>query len=176
MPDLRFTVASARADGSSVRFAFTVANAGGEPVESTALRVQISIRAHLRRYSAREARALAGVFGEPAAWERSLGPLAWCEAPAQLGAFANEGVGWVEASLDSGSAAGNYCAALDGGEIPLLFLFRGRVAYLAPEGRRIAPVPWDREASFRLPVATLRADARADTRSAVSAKGLPHGV
>jgi hypothetical protein len=42
--------------------------------------------------------------------------------------------------------------ALENGEIPTSLLFSGTVFHSGRVGLQIAPIPWDREASFRLPV------------------------
>jgi hypothetical protein len=51
-----------------------------------------------------------------------------------------------------------YLQALDGGEVPLEFLFTGSVFYAGEGGRlQTARISWEREADFRLPVAVWRA-------------------
>ncbi len=55
--------------------------------------------------------------------------------------------------------AAKYRRALPVGEVPLLFLFSGTVLYGGhgePGGVQIAPISWEREARFRLPVALWR--------------------
>jgi hypothetical protein len=50
-----------------------------------------------------------------------------------------------------------YLHALADGDIPLLFLFSGTVFYTRNEsGLQIAQIPWEKEASFRLPVPLWR--------------------
>ncbi|MGH9534607.1 MAG: DUF6084 family protein [Terriglobales bacterium] len=157
MPDLRFTITGAEARPGHVTFAFTATNGDGEPVHSLSLRVQISIRAHQRRYAASEALRLGDLFGEPARWDRTLGPVAWTEAACNVGPFRGEATGQLHAPVEPGSAVTKYFAALVCGAAPLLLLFRGTVFYQDPAGLRVAPLPWDREAGFHLPVAVLHA-------------------
>jgi hypothetical protein len=41
--------------------------------------------------------------------------------------------------------------------VPLTFLFSGTIFHVGPSGRlQAAPIPWDREASYRLPVQVWR--------------------
>jgi hypothetical protein len=54
-------------------------------------------------------------------------------------------------------AGTTYLHALRDGEVPLLFLFSGTVFSRGTTGFAVTPVPWDREATYRLPVATWRA-------------------
>jgi hypothetical protein len=44
-----------------------------------------------------------------------------------------------------------------GGDLPLCFLFSGTVFYQAADGAlQVAQIPWEKEATFRLPAATWR--------------------
>lgn len=61
----------------------------------------------------------------------------------------------VPCTYDMDIAATRYLDALTDGEVPLLMLFSG-TAFTGTGGFRVEPVPWDREASFRMPVATWR--------------------
>jgi hypothetical protein len=63
----------------------------------------------------------------------------------------------VTCSFDFNVAATKYFAALDHGEIPLQLLFSGSVFYRTADGQlQIAPVSWDQEAAYRLPVTVWR--------------------
>jgi hypothetical protein len=48
-------------------------------------------------------------------------------------------------------AATRYAHALTEGEVPLLLLFSG-TAFTGTGGFHVEPVPWDKEAAFRMPV------------------------
>jgi hypothetical protein len=61
----------------------------------------------------------------------------------------------VPCTYDMDVAASRYLAALTGGEVPLLMLFSG-TAFTGAGGFQVEPVPWDREAPFRMPVAVWR--------------------
>ena len=59
----------------------------------------------------------------------------------------------VPCTYDFNVAAAKYFHSLEGGEVPLLLLFSGTTFYAAADGAlQVAPVPWDQEAAYRLPV------------------------
>jgi hypothetical protein len=54
-------------------------------------------------------------------------------------------------------AATKYFQAIGEGDIPLNLMFSGTVFYADTEGKlQAAPIPWDKEARFRLPVRIWR--------------------
>ena len=63
----------------------------------------------------------------------------------------------VACSYDFEVTAARYLHALEDGEIPLRFLFSGTVFSERGRGLEISQIPWDREATFRLPVRVWRA-------------------
>ena len=81
----------------------------------------------------------------------------WTHVSAVVPPFTGDGVVDlpVPCSSDFNLAATKYFAALDGGEIPLCFLFSGTIFYEAGDGAlQVAQIPWEKEADFRLPAAT----------------------
>ena len=62
----------------------------------------------------------------------------------------------VQCTFDTEVAASKYFSALADGEIPLLLLFSGTAFVRGEQGVVVDPVSWDREATFRMPVATWR--------------------
>jgi hypothetical protein len=59
----------------------------------------------------------------------------------------------VPCTYDLEVVATKYFYALEGGEVPLEFLFSGTVFYAAEDGRlQTARISWEKEAEFRLPV------------------------
>jgi hypothetical protein len=55
-------------------------------------------------------------------------------------------------------AASKYFNALEGGEVPLEFLFSGTVFYAGADGRlQVGRIGWDKDADYRLPVSVWRA-------------------
>ncbi len=60
-------------------------------------------------------------------------------------------------TFDFNVAATKYFHGVKEGEIPLNLLFSGTVFYASPEGAlQVAPISWDKEARFRLPVQVWR--------------------
>ncbi len=63
----------------------------------------------------------------------------------------------VPCSFDFSLAATRYFSALEGGDLPLGFLFSGAVFFEAGDGDlQVRPISWSKEASFRLPASTWR--------------------
>jgi hypothetical protein len=168
MPDLHFQVEGAEpervAAAPLLRFRLRVAErvaVGAEPtpIHAVALSCQVRIEPALRRYTAREQERLLDLFGTPERWGQTVRPMLWTHAGALVRPFAGDTVVDlpVPCSYDFSLAASRYFDALEGGEIPLCFLFSGTIFYQAEErGLQVAQVPWDREASFRLPAATWK--------------------
>lgn len=71
---------------------------------------------------------------------------------------ATEAIVPVPCTHDLTVTAGKYFFALEGGEVPLMFQFSGTIFWRDEDGSlQVAPIPWSKEAAFRLPVATWRA-------------------
>ncbi|MCW2899109.1 MAG: hypothetical protein JWO67_1374 [Streptosporangiaceae bacterium] len=127
----------------------------GVGVHTIALRCQIRVEPQRRRYSATESEQLDDLFGDTARWGHSLQALQFANLSIMVPGF----TGTTEIDLpvpcgyDMEVAAGKSFASLDDGEIPLLLLFSGTVFVRAESGFTVRPVPWDREARCRLPVA-----------------------
>lgn len=158
----RFTCVGAEADryaaGPTVLLHVEVTEESGIPVHAIALRAQVRILPQRRRYDDREAEALADLFGARTGWAQSLKPLQLAFLSAMVPSF----VGSTEVALhlpcsyDVDVAAHKYLAALEDGVVPLLVLFSG-TWFSERDGRlQVLPIPWDRETSFGLPVATWR--------------------
>ena len=62
----------------------------------------------------------------------------------------------VACTYDFEITAAKYFHALDGGEIPLFMLFSGTAFTRGQTGFSVEPVPWEKEARFRLPVRVWR--------------------
>jgi Family of unknown function (DUF6084) len=137
---------------------FDLAVEGGD-VESIALRCQVRIEPHRRRYGPDEERKLVELFGETPRWGDTLKPFLWTHVATVVSGF--RGRTQVELAVpctyDLDVAAAKYFHALDGGDIPLLFLFSGTMFTRTDGGAlRVAQIPWDREISYRLPVRLWR--------------------
>ena len=162
MAELGFEVAGASPDlaaaAPTISLRLRITETTGTQVQALALRSQIRIEPVRRRYDDTEADAVRDLFGERSRWGDTLKPM-------QL-AFANQVVpGFTDStdvdlalacSYDFDVAANKYLYALESGEIPLLLLFSGTIFTAGPNGFSVAPVPWDRETRFRLPVEVYR--------------------
>ena len=164
MPDLRFSVASAE----PVPFAATPLLAlklrvesvnPEETIHTIALRAQIQIEAARRRYSSAEQEKLLDLFGEPDRWSSTLRSMLWTHADLVIPAFTGSTIAdlQIPCTFDFNVAATKYFHGVSDGEIPLILLFSGTLFYAGPEGAlQVAPIPWDKEARFRLPVKSWR--------------------
>ncbi len=125
------------------------------PIQTVALNCQVRIEPARRRYSAPEEERLLDLFGEPERWGQTVRPLLWTQTSVMVPAFAGAGVCDlpVPCSQDLMLAASKYFYGLEEGEIPLSFLFSGTIFYAAEDGLRVTQIPWNKEASFRLPLA-----------------------
>lgn len=164
MPDLSFQIE--RADVAShaatpqiiFKLRLTAATAE-EAIHTVALRCQIQIEVTRRRYTAEDQEGLLDLFGEPDRWSLTLKNLLWTHAGTIVPSFAGSTVAdiVVPCTFDFNVAATKYFYGLTDGEIPLNFLFSGSVFYALADGSlQVAPISWDKEAKFRLPVKVWR--------------------
>lgn len=134
--------------------------ADGASIESIALQCQIRIEPTRRSYANGEKDRLWELFGKPADWGRTVKSMLWTHANVNVRGFRGETVVElpVPCSYDFNVAATRYFAGLEEGEVPLCFLFSGSVFYQSPDrGLQIAPISWEREAAYRLPVPVWQA-------------------
>ena len=163
IPDLRFSVESAkplaRAAAPTVVLRLVVERAGGSAVRSATVGVRVDIAAARRAYDTATEGRLVELFGTPDRWGATLRGIGWSRATVLVGPFEDRTT--VELALpcsyDFDVAAAKYLDALRDGEIPLDLLFSGSVLYDAGGHVQAAPIPWDRETSYRLPVRVWRA-------------------
>lgn len=134
----------------TLTFALTITESSGVRVHAIALRCQIRIEPHRRRYSAAEARRLNDLFGDPSRWAETVKPIQLATVPAMVPGFTSvtETDLQVPCTYDLEVASGRYLQGLDDGTIPLLLLFSGTV--FTSEGVEL--IPWSCEASYRMPV------------------------
>ena len=164
MADLSFHVLQAQAAAHSITplllFKLQVRQ-GHEPVpiHTIALRCQIRIEPARRPYGEADRAGLHDLFGTPERWGQTMRPMLWTHTSMVLPSFAER----VEVDLpvpctfDFNVATTKYFHALEGGEVPLNLLFSGTIFHEHPDGGlQVAQVPWDREATFRLPVQIWR--------------------
>lgn len=134
-------------------------DSGTRPVRGIALNVRLRIAAERRRYDEAEAERLHDLFGPADEWARSLGSVPWTETVLNVGPFEGHTVVdlRVPCTYDFEVAAAKYLSALGDGAVPLELLFSGMVFYTGAEGRlQTAMIPWDHEASARMPVSVWR--------------------
>ena len=164
MPDLSFHVQNAAAVANAavptLALKLRVVNdCAGEPIHTVVLRCQIQIEAPRRRYDAREQEKPVDLFGEPHRWGQTLRSLLWTHTSAVVPGFTGDTAVDlpVPCTYDFNLAATRYVDALEDGEVPLALLFSGTVFYAAENGAlQVAPISWEREAKFRLPVSVWR--------------------
>lgn len=164
MPDLDFSITGAGPDlyaaVPTLLFTLRLTNAVAEErIESIVLRTQIRLEVTRRQYDSHAEGRLLELFGEPKRWGDTLHTLLWTHITTAVPGFAGsaEVTLPVPCTYDFEVAAAKYFHALEDGEIPLLFLFSGSIFYASEEGAlQVSQVPWEKEATFRLPVATWR--------------------
>jgi len=107
-----------------------------------------------RRYTPEEQQKLKTLFGEPEQWSKSLLPLLWANVNVNVGAFTGSTLIDlpVPCTFDFNVAMTKYIYGLEGGELPTSLLFSGTVFHAGQMALQIAQIPWDREASYRVPV------------------------
>lgn len=164
MPDLSFRIEGAEptrfSEAPLLNFNLRVENSDPEEsIGAVMLRCQIRIEPAGRRYTAIEQARLRDLFGEPARWSQTLRSLLWTHASAVIPPF--RGSASVElpvpCTFDLTVATAKYFDGLEGGEVPLTFLFSGTVFYeVADLGLQAAQIPWSKEARYRLPAGTWK--------------------
>jgi hypothetical protein len=159
VPDLHFSIEGAEvqefAAVPSLLFKLRVENLEDEPIRSVALNTQVRIAARQRHYEESEQVRLKELFGEPSGWGNTLRSLLWTHTVLQVPRFSGSAVVDmpVACTYDFEVVATKYLYALEGGEVPLEFLFSGTVFYAVEGGRlQTARISWEKEAEYRLPV------------------------
>ena len=164
MPDLSFKVEEAVvvpfAIAPTLALKLRITNAiKEEAVHTVALRCQIQIEVTRRRYTPEEQGRMRDLFGEPERWSQTLRNLLWTHASSVVPSFQCSTVAELPilCTFDFNVAVTKYFEGLTAGEIPLQLMFSGTVFYADSEGAlQVAPIPWDREARFKLPVKVWR--------------------
>ena len=160
MPDLSFEIVAVNPARDMITpalaFDLRVTNPFPEQsIHSVLLRCQIRIEVARRRYSSAEQSQLTELFDNPSRWGDTLRPMTWVNTSVNIPAFANSTLYpiSVPCTLDLSVATTKYFHGIDDGEIPLTFLFSGTVFYAGSDGAlQVAPISWNKEARFRLPV------------------------
>jgi hypothetical protein len=160
MPDLRLSIEGAEivphAATPLLSFKVRVENLPSEQIIHTiALRAQIQIETTRRKYDAEEQTRLRDLFDTPDRWGQTLRNLLWAHASIVVPGFTSHTIADmpVPCTFDFNVAATKYFNGVSSGDLPLLFQFSGTVFYQGQdETLQVAPISWDKEARYRLPV------------------------
>jgi hypothetical protein len=158
-PELDFTLQSAEhlRFGASphITFKLKVANNSDTGIHSVILRSQIQLEAARRHYSEAEQAGLQDLFGDPGRWGDTMRSLLWANTSIVIPAFVRETMVdlQVPCTFDFNVATTKYFAGIKEGDIPVTCLFSGTVFYDGGGGAlQAAQIPWEKEATYRLPV------------------------
>jgi hypothetical protein len=165
MPNLTFKVEEATAvpfaAAPMLAFRLLIENsAANETIHTVALRCQIQIEVTRRRYTREEQSRMLDIFGEPERWSQTLRSMLWTHSSVVVPGFkGNSTIADVHipCTFDFNVAATKYFNGLTDGDIPLNLMFSGTVFYALPDSAlQVAPISWEQEARFRLPVKVWR--------------------
>jgi hypothetical protein len=164
MPDLRFKIEEAIvvpfAIAPTLAFKLRITNANAdEIIHTVALRCQIQLEVTRRRYAPEEQARMRDLFGEPERWSQTLRSLLWTHVSIVVPSFKGSTLVDlpVHCTFDFNVAATKYFEGLSDGEIPLHLMFSGTVFYADSEDiLQVAPISWEQEAKFRLPLKVWR--------------------
>jgi Family of unknown function (DUF6084) len=160
--DLIFGCTGTTADRFAVTptltFQLAITERSGVKVHAIALRCQIRIEPHRRRYSAAEAERLHDLFGDPSRWAETVKPIQLATVTAMVPGFTavTEIDLPVPCTYDLEVSSARYLQGLDDGTIPMLLLFSGTVFVATETGFSVELVPWSAEATYRMPVSVWR--------------------
>jgi len=168
MPDLNYEILGAEpqrfAAAPALLFKLHVSEAQSPdpeptPIHSVVLRCQVRIEPARRSYSTAEKGRLLDLFGTPERWGQTVRSMLWTHVSVVFPSFEGSAeVGLlVPCVYDFNLAASRYFAALEGGDLPLCFLFSGTIFYQSRDSAlQVAQISWEKEAGFRLPAMTWR--------------------
>ena len=162
MSHLAFTVLDCRVEPYAIVptlvFRLQIAENTGEQIHAIALRCQIQMEPRRRHYSPGEENQLLELFGAPDRWSDTLRTLLWTHVSLMVPGF--QGTTVIDVPItctyDFEVVAAKYLESLEDGEVPLLFLFSGTIFARGQLGFNVEQVPWDKEATYRLPVRQWR--------------------
>jgi hypothetical protein len=165
MPNLSFQVEEAIvvpfAAVPTIALKLLIKNAAAnETIHTVALRCQIQIEVTRRRYTPDEQERMLDLFGAPDRWSQTLRSLLWANLNMVVPGFPGPSTVadlHVPCTFDFNVAATKYFEGLSDGDIPLNIMFSGTVFYAQPDsGLQVAPISWEQEARFKLPVKLWR--------------------
>jgi hypothetical protein len=164
MPDLDFKVTGVEAATHGIvpllLFHLEASNTPwDEEIQGVSLQAQIQFQCPQRAYNASEKAQLVELFGTPERWGQTLRNRLWTHANTSIAPFTGSTAGRlpVPCTFDLNVSAAKYFHALEGGDVPLLFLFSGTVFYRTPDGRiQVQRISHERECAWRMPVSEWR--------------------
>ncbi len=164
MPDLSFQVERVEvvtnAASPLLAFKLRLTNSNpGETIHTVALRCQIQLEVTRRKYTPEDQTRLRDLFDDPSRWAQTLKNLLWTHASIVVPSFRGTTVTDVPVpcTFDFNVAATKYFDGLTDGEVPICLQFSGTVFYANVEGGlQVAPISWDKETRFKLPVRVWR--------------------
>jgi hypothetical protein len=162
MPDLDFQITgvepSAHGLTPLLQFSLEISNEPPtEPIQAVMVQAQIQIQSAQRHYNEREKQGLVDLFGTPDRWGQTLRNRLWALASTTIGPFSNRtgAILSIQCTYDFNVIATKYFYALEGGDVPLLFLFSGTVFYAGLNGGlQVQQISWNKECVYRMPVKT----------------------
>lgn len=162
MTTLRIDVVDARPSAQTAApgttFRLRLEELSGSRLHAVALRCQTRIEPRGRRYTKDEQARLYELFGDVSQWDRTLRGVTWAHSSLVVPSFE----GQIEIDMPVGCtydlevASAKYLHAIRDGDVPLVFLFSGSIFNASANGLCVEPVPWDLEASFRMPAQVWR--------------------
>jgi hypothetical protein len=160
MPDLDFQVtgveAASRGLSPLLHFKLAVCNQPEtEKIHTVMLHAQIQLQTPQRSYNAEEKEKLGELFGKPERWGQTLRNRLWGLSDTTVRGFtgSTEEILAMPCTFDLNVAATKYFHGLEGGDVPLLFLFSGSVFYEGGDGRlQVQQISWNKECTYRMPL------------------------
>jgi hypothetical protein len=164
MPNLSFQIEGVEvvphAASPMLAFKLRLTNSdSAEIIHTVALRCQIQLEVTRRKYTPDDQARLRDLFDEPSRWGQTLRNLLWAHVSIVVPSFQGTTLADVPVpcTFDFNVAATKYFHGLADGDVPICLQFSGTVFYAAREGGlQVAPISWDKEARFRLPVKVWR--------------------
>jgi hypothetical protein len=164
MPDFDFKIAGVEAANRGIapllHFKLEITNLPEtEKIHTVMLQTQIQIEAPRRSYNDAEKEKLGELFGTPDRWGQTLRNRLWGISNTTVRGFSGktETMLPMPCTFDLNVAATKYFYALEGGNIPLLFLFSGTVFYEAADERlQVQQISWNKECNFQMPAEIWR--------------------
>jgi hypothetical protein len=164
MPDLNFQIESVGVVPHTVSpllaFKLRVGNSdANETIHTIVLRCQIQLEVARRKYTSDDQARLRDLFDEPSRWGQTLKTLLWTHASVIVPSFKGTTLADVPVpcTFDFNVAATKYFDGLADGDAPICMQFSGTVFYATAQGElQAAPISWDKEARFKLPVTIWR--------------------